>query len=315
MNEPLAYKPEMEIVRDYFERYYSYIARARAKRPQDFSVSEPAQEHPQHCVFCPGNEAQTPPEIGRVANEAGAWSIRWFANKFSAVSPDVLEAYGHQEVIVETPAKDRQLWDLSLDELQILASVYQQRVAELSKDPNIASIAVFKNAGIASGASLAHSHTQIIASDKKFSSFTPIEAYAQRFQGCPYCQVLAQESASERVVAQNDDFIALCPRAPRFACEVWIVVKRHEVEFLQFSSETLRNLMALLSLILARLKSINAPYCFYITYTKEQQPHFHLELLPRLHVWGGFELASGDYIIGVPPIQAAQFYQQQEKQM
>lgn len=297
----------MHLVQDYFLRHYSYISLARAKRPQDFTPVPPPA-HPEHCVFCPGQEETTPAEIGRIDNGQGSWSMRWFPNKFSAVAPDVSEAYGHQEVIVETPDPQLQLWDLSAQTLQTLGGIYQERVRALSQDPGIAAIAVFKNHGKESGASLVHSHTQIIASAKKFSSLTPIETYAASTQQCPYCQVIAEERANKRVIAQNDDFIAFCSKAPRYAMEAWIVATHHEAEFLTFTPQRISNLMSILSLLLGRLKTLSAAYCFSFTYLKGSQLHFHLELVPRLHVWGGFELASADYIIGVPPEDAARFY-------
>jgi len=302
------------IVPDYFLRYYSYISPARAGRPQDFPVSV-LQPHPDPalCVFCPGNEEKTPPEIGRLADAKGEWRMRWFANKYAAIVPTNPHAYGYHEIIVETPKPDKQLWDLPEQDFIALLNVCQKRVIALSQDEKIASVVVFKNHGKEAGASLVHSHSQIIASALPLSSLRQLEERSRQLDACLYCKVLQEEEGSDRIIAQNDDFIALCPKAPRFSLEAWLVAKRHEDDFLQLGQAQLASISQLLSALLLRLKTIPASYSFFLTYsTRPGQGHIHLDVLPRLHSWAGFELAAGDYMVSATPQQAAQFYANQE---
>lgn len=299
----------MKIVKDYFLDHYTYISEGRAKRPQDFGIPKSQGGDEGVCAFCPGNEGLTPPEIGRIDDGKGGWKMRWFLNKFPAVSPSDKEAYGFHEVIVETPERDRQLWDFSDQELAELFMVYQGRIQALEEDKKIKYVMVFKNHGPEAGASLRHSHTQVIATSVFPSR---LERKLEKIEGlgrCPYCKIIQEEKGSERYVMENEEFIAFCPRAPRFSMEAWIIAKRHEMDFREFSSNTLANLASSLNRLLSKLKTINAPYCFYFYYKPMGKDlHFHLELLPRLHQWAGFELAAGDYIVTIAPENAAAFY-------
>ena len=44
----------------------------------------------------------------------------------------------------------------------------------------------------------------------------------------------------------------------------------------------------------------------------EENLHFHIEISPRLAIWAGFELLTGDIINSVPPEEAAKFYRGEE---
>ena len=47
---------------------------------------------------------------------------------------------------------------------------------------------------------------------------------------CIYCDIIQQEQADRvRVIAENADFIALAPYAPRFPFETWLLPKRHDL--------------------------------------------------------------------------------------
>ena len=306
----------MKIVKDYFGDHYSYIAEERAKRPIELAPSiNEVLHNPQACHFCPGNETQTPQEIGRIADMSGNWKIRWFPNKFPAISTDSEGASGFHEVIVETPDPQKQLWDFSSAELVELLSVYQNRIRDLAKDENIEYVCAIKNHGVDAGASIAHSHSQVIASSIPASRLIRT---AKVSSACMYCQII--EVSTNRAIAQNtdiypivenQDFLLLSPRAPRLAMESWILAKDHTQNFLAFSPETLLSLAIGFDKILKKLRKLNASYSFSINFlSKARDAHFVMEILPRLSKWGGFELASGDYIIGVAPEAAAQFFRE-----
>jgi UDPglucose--hexose-1-phosphate uridylyltransferase len=299
----------MRIEKDNILEHYSYISQARAskKKPLDFLPDELV--HSSQCVFCPGNEAQTPKEIGRINDEKGNWKVRWFPNKFSAVSPDESVAYGKQEVIVETPSTSRHLWDFSDQDFFEVVGVYQDRMCTLLQDDKIRFVGVFKNHGRESGASLVHAHSQVFASSVPSSRMSQKQKRVSELGHCPYCRLVQDERKSRRFIAENENFIAFCPQAPRYSFEAWIVAKRHEGDFLGYVQSELRQFTSLLSTLLKLPKKQNASFCFSISHVKtEPSLHFHVELLPRLHKWGGFELSSGDYIIGVPPEDAARMY-------
>ncbi|GAA1844569.1 galactose-1-phosphate uridylyltransferase [Asanoa iriomotensis] len=129
------------------------------------------------CPFCPGHESETPPERLRVPADGGPWRVRAFANKYPIVSPGgeggvtatglfpQFPATGEHEVLVESPAHD---WDLrqasSAQALDILTALRSRCQALGARRP--AAVVVFRNYGVAAGASLRHPHSQLVALDQ-----------------------------------------------------------------------------------------------------------------------------------------------------
>jgi UDPglucose--hexose-1-phosphate uridylyltransferase len=143
----------------------------RAERPDD--DARPARAG---CPFCPGHEAQTPPERLRIPPGGGPWRVRGFANKYPIVSPAAdlesatglfprFPATGDHEVLVESPDHD---WDLRMatteQAIEVLRAL-QQRCRALT-GPRPAAVVVFRNYGVAAGASLRHPHSQLVALDQ-----------------------------------------------------------------------------------------------------------------------------------------------------
>ena len=103
---------------------------------------------------------------------------------------------------------------------------YRERLLALRKDPRLEYVLIFKNHGVAAGASLEHPHSQLIA--------TPIlpELVAEELEGavryfrmkerCVWCDIVRQERRDgSRLVLEEDGFVAVAPFAPRFPYETW----------------------------------------------------------------------------------------------
>lgn len=308
-----------ELRKDYVLNRWVIIATERAKRPNDFK-KEKTEKKEGVCYFCPGKENLTPPEIMRIPKEIN-WKVRVFPNKFPAVKLEgdytikthnkfytFADAYGDHEVVVETPDKDKQLWDLNEAEIKIILSVYVDRTNTLSKIPGIKYVQIFKNHEEAAGTSIVHSHSQIIAYEKIPHVVEDEVKYSKLYAegGCSYCEIIQGEKDSYRRCYENNNFIAFCPYASRFPFEIWIFSKSHLTTLQQCNLDDLASIM---KQILVRLKELNAPYNFMVHYspTKEDNLHFHIEFIPRLSTWAGFEY-SGTVINSLPPEDSAKFY-------
>ncbi len=309
----------MELRKDYILERWVYFAAGRSSRPREF-IKQHAPVVDKACTFCPGSEKLTPAEIGRVEKD-GKWLVRWFYNKFPAVneegSPDVKtdntfftysSAFGRHEIISETPKHDEQLWDFDKAHIVCLLKVYINRIDELLKLPNIKYVSVFKNHGAEAGASLVHSHTQVVALGKYPDSVEEEAACSSRFGSCPYCRVIGIEKNSLRRCFENNSFVAFTPYASRFNYEIWIFPKRHIVTFVELGNDEINDLADILKKILSKLKSINSPYNFVLHYSKNPELHAHIEVSPRLSLWAGFEFSTGSIINSVMPEDAASFY-------
>ncbi len=307
----------MELRKDYVLERWVYYSPERGRRPKEFLDSK--NENHQSCFFCPGMESQTPPEIGRTGDKD--WKIRWFDNKFAAVSQTGnvktvksglfthAAAYGKHEVIVESPRHDIQLWDLSENEILELLQVYKKRIVELHKRKNISYVMIFKNHGANGGTSLAHTHSQVIAT----AIVPPLvkdETSASIKNGtCIFCRVITAESKSDRLCFENDSFISFAPYASRFNYETWIFPKRHVRKIEDLWDNEMVDFARILKMTLVKLKELGADFNFYLHYApKRGKLHLHMEVAPRESVWAGFELGSGATINSVMPESAASFY-------
>lgn len=305
-----------ELRKDYLLDRWVIIATGRAKRPHTVAVHE--EDTHTKCFFCPGNEETTPGEIGRIEKD-GKWVMRWFGNKFPAVTPEgqaeirtdntfytFSSSYGHHELLTETNDHNKQMWDLSREELTWLMQVYNKRIEELMMKPHVKYVQVIKNHGHQAGCSIAHSHSQIFAINHLPQVFrAELEAY-KKYDHCPYCDVISREKDSYRRCFENDEYIAFTPYASRFPYEIWVMPKYHAKNM--SCMKNLDGMAEILGKVLHRLKELDTPYNFELHYSPVDDYHFHIELQPRMTTAGGFELGTDEFINVVSPEDAAAFY-------
>ncbi len=190
----------------------------RAKRPHDFD-STPQRQKGRFCPFCEGNEDKTPGEIiayrkpGSQRNREG-WRVRVVPNKFPALEIegqlnkrgegiyDMMRGVGAHEVIIESPKHLVSTSELTEEQLREVFWVYRDRLVDLKKDPRLVYGMIFKNVGAAAGASLEHTHSQLIV-----TPIVPINVWEEmtgslefyNYRGrCVYCDMIQQELATEK---------------------------------------------------------------------------------------------------------------------
>jgi UDPglucose--hexose-1-phosphate uridylyltransferase len=313
----------MELRKDYFLNRWVVISEDRGRRPNQFGDNK--QEHSDSCVFCLGNEDKTPKEIYRIEGD-GKWSLRVIPNKFSAVDPTgnpevtthnqfytFAGDHGKHEVVIETPDHSKNYGDLSVEEIKNAIMTYSYRINELQKDLAVRYVSVFKNQGKEAGASIAHAHTQIIS----FAMIPPVVVdkieSMLKYPKCPYCQVIQREKDSLRRCIENDSFIAITPYASRFNYEVWVLAKEHIKCFDDFSDKTYLDLAHILKNLCMKVEEMGVSYNVEWYYAPGSDDlHFHVEIIPRIALWAGFEMGYGVTINTVSPEQAAKFYRGEE---
>ncbi len=324
-----------ELRQDPTTREWVIIAPERAKRPQQAPEPKRASRLPdwdKSCPFCPGNESQTPPEVFRLplSDEASTWEVRVIPNRFAALMPDgdiirrgdggffrKMDGIGAHEVIIETPSHNTPTALMSYEQVGKVLIAYQERYNALRRNRQFKFIAIFKNHGQASGTSLIHPHSQLIA--------TPVLApyYHRRLNvavgyyadigKCLYCDLLAEElEKGERIVAQTREFVVFHPYASRAPWETWIIPKRHCASFGLFPNEHLAELARVLKdTLLCLYRGLDNPAFNYMVNTTitedEENPyyHWHIRIVPRLNLIAGFEMGSGIYISTALPEETA----------
>ena len=309
------------------------ISTERARRPSDFGP-DPVQPRLVNCVFCPGHEDKTPPEIlagrppGSAPNSPG-WSYRVVPNKFPALriegdldpsgeGPyDRMSGIGAHEVVIESPEHSMSLATMSTDAVAEVLLAFRERVLDLKKDGRFQSILVFKNHGEAAGASLEHPHSQLIA--LPIIPIMIVEELAgsakhwEIKERCVWCDVMREERRGRRrLIIDRDGFVAIAPFAPRFPFETWILPTRHRSAFEESGVDELRALAGVLGDFLRRMNRTlhDPPYNFMLHSAPLHEAaldhfHWHLEIIPKLTRVAGFEWGSGFFINPVPPEDAA----------
>ncbi len=329
-----------EIRKDPVMGRWVIIAADRGKRPNDFSVPE-RHKTSWNCPFCEGGEENTPPEIYAVRKpdtlpDTPGWDIRVVTNKFPALSaaePHIHKHHGMferrdgagaHEVVIETPGHFDYIQGRSDDAVIQLLETYRLRLESLMDDESLTYAQLFKNNGEQSGASLAHPHTQIIA-----TAFIPhmvkqelrgSKWYYETHSHCVFCSMIDSEREEGlRFVYENDLFVSFCPYASRFPYEVWLVPKPHNADYTRIQPAETAALADCLKVTLKKLVAVlGDPQYNYLLHTApylkppggffgelRDYYHYHIELYPRLTKIAGFELGTGIHINPTLPEDAA----------
>jgi UDPglucose--hexose-1-phosphate uridylyltransferase len=256
------------------------LAPGRAARPGAFG------HQIDRCPFCPGNESDTPPEIWR---DGDPWRIRIFPNKYPATE--------QHEVIVEGADHAATFDRLDPAVASRVVDRYIDRYRALSQSARY--VCLFKNYGALAGATIPHSHSQILG-----IAFTPVriareaEGFASR---CPLCDWREEE------IDRTDHYRWIAPRGSMMAYEQWIVPLHHTNEMREGF-----DLAALLQRASRAMLTISDSFNWiFINFPRQPAGHWYVQLFPRLTSQAGFELGTGSAINAVDATTAAERYRRQ----
>ncbi|MCF7916448.1 MAG: galactose-1-phosphate uridylyltransferase [Candidatus Omnitrophica bacterium] len=300
-----------------------------------------AKISPENCPFCLGNEAMTPPETdadrpGSKKPDSPGWLTRTVPNKFPALENDLerksekegifekREGFGFHEVIIENPNHNKTMFQLSKEEMIRVFNVYKRRFNLLAKNKKLKYILIFKNHGLAAGASLEHPHTQLIClpilPKRVTEELEATKNYFSQNDKCMFCEMIAKEKKEKiRIIEENEDFIAFCPFFSRSPFEITILPTTHSSNFANINDQQIGNLSDIFKKLFVKLNQVlgDYPYNFLIhtspINTKEENQiyyHWHIEFLPKLGEIAGFEWATGGYINPILPESAAKHLQE-----
>jgi UDPglucose--hexose-1-phosphate uridylyltransferase len=323
-----------ELRKDPIINRWVIISTERAKRPSDLLV-EKSRPRGGFCPLCPGNEDKTPSEVFAFRDQnssinGSGWKLRVVPNKFPAlvIEGDLnrqkegmyekMQGIGAHEVIIETTDHNANASTLSVIDFKNILFAYQQRINELKKDSRFRYISIFKNYGEVAGASMEHPHSQVIAlpvaPKRAVEEMSGAEEYYEKNKSCVFCDIVKQElKVRDRIVVENDHFLAFEPYAPRFPFETCVLPKEHMSSFEATGNDLFGSMADCLSLVLKKInKALGFPPYNYILHNSPTDNsendfyHWHFEIIPRLTKVAGFEWGTGFYINPTPPEQAAQ---------
>ena len=292
------------------------ISPGRAARPYDFRSR--SEERLARCPFCPGHEAQTPPEVFAVrddgASDSPGWQLRVIPNLYPAAprEPSGGGVFGIHEVIVESPRHTARLGDLSQQELFLVLSAWRGRFRDARLDERMEYGLIFKNQGPIAGASLEHPHSQFIA-----LPFVPkrVRAQVRGFQRGGYrAQVQRELESLDHLVVTSRRLAAISPKASRFSYTLWVMPKLSESRFEECDDGLLEEAATLLGRLLRALDGmLHRPDYHLLVHTAPfgEDPYWwHIELFPRLNRVAGFEWATGVFLNQVAPEEATRTWRE-----
>lgn len=323
------------------------IATGRGKRPEMFKNTKEAKSdmRKEDCPFCniePGVKASVAfldgQEIDLSQNEDSIpkkWTTLVIPNKFPAFIPaekleeriegglyQRINAVGYHDLLL-TRDHEKSLANLPQEKVKEVFDAYQARYLQLKISPYVNYVSIFHNHGPSAGASQPHPHSQIIASpliDVDLKNALLIgKKYQEENKKCLYCEMIKWElKARERIVFENDHFLALCPFASKSAFQVIVTPKAHKAYFEEIAEEEKEALAEAFKAVLLKLyKGLNDPdYNFYLHTSpcgdKDYDfHHWHWTIMPKTSVWAGFEIGSRMEISTIEPEKAAEYLRQQ----
>ena len=322
----------------------------KAEKPFKHSIKSKVDT----CPFCKGNEKQTPPTLLCWSPKDQAeenWKIRIVENLFPVLSDKqisqnlrfglqhVIDGYGRHEVVIDHDNHSIHIDAMSQEHIHALFKIYRDRMQVLyDSDSRIKYVLVFKNFGPAAGASIKHTHSQIVAMpvvpENVANEIKHSYAHYQKFNQNIFLHLVDEaltyeatiydrESGKVRrridvgqyVIEKTKRFIAIKPFASRFEWEVQIYPLFSQADYLECSDEDLEDFALLLKHTMLRLNKVigGAQYNYFLhslphgkVFTKYIDSYqWHLEICPRTSIPTGFELGSGLFVSTVSPEDAA----------
>lgn len=272
------------------------LAPARALRPDTFRVTMPALAHRvDDCPFCPGNEAETPPEVARFgtgAPDTPGWRVRAVPNKFPIVGDGVAGAH---EVVMLSPAHDADL--AALDDVAVADVFLMLRDrAAFHLAQGCVTTSAFVNSGKAAGASIEHPHAQLVALDVVPPTVITL---MQRFADARHDLVAADARAGATVATGDVD--VWCPAASRSPFFLRIALADAQPRFDESDDDALRAIaVATRETLRALHRVLGDPAYNVVVHSAPARDdrafHWWIDVVPRVTVTAGFELGTGTWV-------------------
>ncbi|MFE7084766.1 UDP-glucose--hexose-1-phosphate uridylyltransferase [Sphingobacterium spiritivorum] len=229
------------------------ISPHRSKRPWQGQIEDlPADNRPAYdpkCYLCAGN-VRADGAINPPYKESFV-----FVNDFSALLPDVASGTENEEgllvaeaergickVISFTPRHDLTLPEMDISSIKAVVDVWQSEFDTLSQEEWIRYIQIFENKGSIMGCSNPHPHGQIWAQGS-----LPVEIRKETEQQRLYFEkngvsllgnyLQLELRKKERILINNQHFVALVPYWASWPYETMIISKRHIQSIAEFTEE------------------------------------------------------------------------------
>jgi UDPglucose--hexose-1-phosphate uridylyltransferase len=300
------------------------VSPQRAQRPWQGKTEQVATRaaapYDPTCYLCPGNE-----RAGGIRNPQYT-STFVFDNDFPALTrsslggslneKDLLVAAperGVCRVMCFTPRHDLSIPSMEMNALKAVVETWRAESISLRSLPFVKYVQIFENRGELMGASNPHPHCQMWAVEN-----TPNEVsmedhrqaeYAQVHSACMLCDYTRLEAHGERVVCENESFLAVVPFWATWPFEIIVLSKRHYARLEDTTEMEREQLGGILRDVTRRYDALfETPFPYTMGFHEQPQDsaagaaawHFHAHYYPPLlrsatvrKFMVGFELLAG----------------------
>jgi UDPglucose--hexose-1-phosphate uridylyltransferase len=218
--------------------------------------------------------------------------VRAVPNKFPAVAPEE----GVHEVIVNTPRHLVRFGDMTDEEAGLAGEVWAERIAAVEADARGLWPFLFLNQGAAAGASLQHTHTQLVGLPLEPPRLLARERAFEETGRCPVCADLRAAGAGERAVDADEGLVAWTPEVPPLTGTVRIAPAAHLPDWTAEPgpAAAARFLRRQTANVTDRLGAEDVNLWLHRRRRGGgDRYHWHVDLIPRLGTLAGLELGSG----------------------
>ena len=278
----------------------------RTKRPwqghQEKAQVEEKPSYDPHCYLCPGNS-----RAGGITNPDYRDTFV-FVNDFSALLEDAPTDrmdednlfIAHSErgvckVICFSPRHDLTLPLMEVEDIRRVVDVWEEEYRLLGEKEFINYVQIFENRGATMGCSNPHPHGQIW-SNETIPQIPQQETNMQRHylethQNCLLCDYVKKEAErGERIVVENDSFVALIPFWAVWPFETMVLPRRHVASLSDLSESERTDLASIMKRLGIRYDNLfrtHFPYSMGLhqrpTDAQEHSEwHFHIHYYPPL---------------------------------
>jgi len=289
-------------------RQWVLVSPHRTERPWQGQTEpqeqEPSRPYDPNCYLCPGNT-----RAGGMRNPSYSQTFV-FDNDFGALQPNIPNAQvdvddkgllvaqtesGICRVVCFSPRHDLTLARMSPPEICGLIDVWADQFESLGGQPGINYVQIFENRGLMMGCSNPHPHGQIWATstvpNEPCQEQEAFATYQKRHGTCLLCDYIKLEEASgDRVVCDNEHFLAVVPFWAVWPYEILVVSNRHLGNMSALDREARSAMAEILKCVTGRYDNLFQVPCPY-SMGFHQQPtdemdhtewHFHAHFFPPL---------------------------------
>lgn len=279
----------------------------RAKRPwqgqNEVVATHALPNYDPECYLCPGNVRAN----GEINPQYENCFV--FDNDFAALKQDEIEQEatednsffiakserGVAKVVCFSPNHNLTLPELTSSEIESVITAWQKQYTELGSIDYINYVQIFENKGSVMGCSNPHPHGQIWAQSslptQVEKTHTSLNEYFSKNNSNLLLDYLAQElERKERIVIENNHFVALVPFWAIWPFETMIIAKRNVTNITEFTEIEKSDFALILKQLTTKYDNLfhtSFPYSSGIHQAPtDNQPHpewqFHMHFYPPL---------------------------------